>query len=87
MKFFKKAGKRSYDLFSNYSYYVPGVGGMFMMLLMFLVGSILGNIVMLASGLISPDFAKIYGMMLSYPVMFIPPMLYASSQSRRNEVF
>lgn len=87
MKFFKKAEKRSYDLFSNYSYYVPGVGGMFMMLLMFLVGSILGNIVMLASGLISPDFANIYGMMLSYPVMFIPPMLYASGQSRRNEIF
>lgn len=87
MKFFKKAGKRSYDLFSNYSYYVPGVGGMFMMLLMFLVGSILGSILTVVLSLISPDFANIYGMMISYPVMFIPPMLYASSQSRRNEVF
>lgn len=87
MKFFKKAEKRSYDLFSNYSYYVPGVGGMFMMLLMFLVGSILGSILTVVLSLISPDFANIYGMMISYPVMFIPPMLYASSQSRRNEVF
>ena len=87
MKFLKKTGKRSYDLFSNYSYYVPGVGGMFMMLLMFLVGSILGSILTVVLSLISPDFANIYGMMISYPVMFIPPMLYASSQSRRNEVF
>lgn len=87
MKFFKKAEKRSYDLFSNYSYYVPGVGGMFMMLLLFLVGSILGSILTVVLSLISPDFANIYGMMISYPVMFIPPMLYASSQSRRNEVF
>ena len=87
MNFFKKTGKRSYDLFSNYSYYVPGVGGMFMMLLMFLVGSILGSILTVVLSLISPDFANIYGMMISYPVMFIPPMLYASSQSRRNEVF
>ena len=87
MNCFKKTGKRSYDLFSNYSYYVPGVGGMFMMLLMFLVGSILGSILTVVLSLISPDFANIYGMMISYPVMFIPPMLYASSQSRRNEVF
>ena len=60
---------------------------MFMMLLMFLVGSILGSILTVVLSLISPDFANIYGMMISYPVMFIPPMLYASSQSRRNEVF
>ena len=87
MVFFKKAGKRSYDLCSNYCHYVPGIGGMFMMLLLFLVGSILGSILTVVLSLISPDFANIYGMMISYPVMFIPPMLYASSQSRRNEVF
>lgn len=87
MVFFKKAGKRSYDLFSNYCHYVPGIGGMFMMLLLFLVGSILGSILTVVLSLISPDFANIYGMMISYPVMFIPPMLYASSQSRRNEAF
>ena len=60
---------------------------MFMMLLLFLVGSILGSILTVVLSLISPDFANIYGMMISYPVMFIPPMLYASSQSRRNEAF
>ena len=87
MVFFKKAGKRSYDLFSNYCQYVTGIGGMFMMLLLFLVGSILGSILTVVLSLISPDFANIYGMMISYPVMFIPPMLYASSQSRRNEAF
>ena len=62
MVFFKKAGKRSYDLFSNYCHYVPGIGGMFMMLLLFLVGSILGSILTVVLSLISPDFANIYGM-------------------------
>ena len=73
MKFFKKAGKRSYDLFSNYSYYVPGVGGMFMMLLMFLIGSALGSVLMLGLSMFSQELATTYGTMLSYPVMFIPP--------------
>lgn len=85
--FFKKSKKRSFDLFSNYNYYVPGIGGMFMMLLMFLIGSVLGSMLMLGLSMFSPEFATSYGTMLSYPVMFIPPMLYASSQSRRNEAF
>lgn len=87
MRIFKKSRKRSYDLFSSYSHYVPGVGGMFMMLLMFFIGGILGNLVVLGLTAASADFAKLYGTMLSYPIMFIPPMLYASSQSRRNEAF
>ncbi|MGM9735984.1 MAG: lysostaphin resistance A-like protein [Candidatus Cryptobacteroides sp.] len=87
MGFFRKSGKRSYDLFSGYGHYVPGIGGMFMMFLMFLIGSLLGNFVVLGLTAISADFAKVYGAMLSYPVMFIPPMLYASSQSRKNEAF
>lgn len=87
MIFFRKSGKRSYDLFSGYSHYVPGIGGMFMMLLMFLIGAVLGNIVVLVLTAISTEFATVYGAMLSYPVMFIPPMMYASSQSRKNEAF
>lgn len=57
-----------------------------MLLAMFLVGALLGNIVvvLLQVGL-SPEFAQAYGTVISYPVMFIPPMLYASYQSRKNE--
>ena len=87
-KFFKKyKGRGSYDLFSNYAHCLPTVGGMFLLFLLFLVGALLGNLIVLALGLVSAEFAAIYGTVISYPVMFIPPLLYASAQSRRNEYF
>jgi len=73
MGFFKRhTGRASYDLFSNYSHYVPGYGGMFMLLLMFLVGNLLGSLLVIALTLVSPEFAELYGTVISYPVMFIP---------------
>lgn len=56
-----------------------------MLFVMFLVGALLGNLVVMALQLgFSAEFAQEYGTIVSYPVMFIPPMLYASAQSRRN---
>ena len=86
--FFKRhQGRGSYDLFSGYSYYLPDVGGMFLLFILFLLGALLGNLIVLGLNLISSEFASIYGTVISYPVMFIPPLLYASAQSRRNEYF
>ena len=86
--FFRKYGRRgSYNLFSNYAHCLPGVSGMFLLFLLFLVGALLGNLIVLALGLMSAEFASVYGTVISYPVMFIPPLLYASAQSRRNEYF
>lgn len=79
--------KASYDILSGYAYYLPGMGGMLAMLAMFLLGAILGNIVVMAMALISPELSGDFGMLVSYPVMFIPPMLYASAKSRRNAIF
>ena len=88
MGFFKRhKGRGSYDLFSTYNHYVPGYGGMFMLLLMFLLGAFLGNLVIAGLTYISADFVTVYGTMISYPVMFIPAMSYASAQSRRNNMF
>ena len=85
--FFKRHQRRgSYDLFSTYIHYLPGIGGMFMLLAMFFVGALLGNmLVLLLQAGFSAEFAQEYGTVISYPVMFIPPMLYASFQSRKNE--
>ena len=85
--FFKRHQRRgSYDLFSTYCHYLPGIGGMFMLLAMFFVGALLGNmLVLLLQAGFSVEFAQEYGTVISYPVMFIPPMLYASFQSRKNE--
>ena len=88
MGFFKRhSGRANYDLFSNYSHYVPGYGGMAMLFLMFLIGALLGSAIVGALAFISPEFSQIYGTIISYPVMFIPAMLYASANSRRNEFF
>ena len=88
MAFFKRhQGRGSYDLFSNYNHFVPGYGGMFMLLLMFLAGALLGNITVGALTLVSSEFATVYGTVISYPIMFIPAMLYASAKSRRNDMF
>lgn len=88
MGFFRRhQGRGSYDLFSNYAHYLPDVGGMFILFLLFLLGALLGNILVLGLGLFSLEFAAMYGTVISYPVMFIPPLLYASAQSRRNEFF
>ena len=88
MKFFKRHQRRgSYDLFSNYNHFTPGVGGMFGLLGLFLLGGLLGNIVVLAMQAFLPDVAKDYGMLVSYPLMFIPAMLYASAKSRLDENF
>ncbi len=75
-------------LFQNYSHYLPGFGGMMMLFVMFLLGAVLGNIVVLIlSALLPAEAANEWGMVLSYPVMFIPPMLYARGKSRRNAIF
>jgi len=84
--FFRRyEGRGSYDLFSSYSYYLPGIGGMFMLLAMFILGSLLGNLVTMGlQATLGADFAKQFGTVISYPVMFIPPMLYSSVKSRLN---
>ena len=88
MGFFKRhQGRASYALFPNYNHYVPGYGGMAMLFVMFLIGAVIGNIIVGALALVSAEFATMYGTVISYPVMFIPPMLYASAHSRRNEYF
>lgn len=89
MGFFKKGNRGNYDLWSGYSWYIPGVSGMMVMLGMLLVGALLGNIVTLllmplfGTGEASMEFV----MLVSYPVMFIPPMMYAKLKSNRNMLF
>ena len=90
MAFFKKhKGRASYELFTGYSHYLPGIGGMFMLFLLFILGSLLGS---LLSGLFNfamgpSKLVESYSMLIDYPVSFIPPLLYASAQSRKNEIF
>ena len=57
--FFKRhQGRGSYDLFSNYNHFLPGVGGMFGLLGLFLLGAILGNLVLLALKAFLPEVSE-----------------------------
>lgn len=62
------------------------MGDIFMLLLLFFLGALLGNLVTMGlSTLLGAHFTETYGTVISYPIMFIPAMLYASVQSRLNE--
>ena len=88
MGFIKRhKGRANYDLLSNYSHYLPGFGGMMMMLLLFGIGAVIGILVLLPFTLMYPESAMTYGNIISYPLMFVPPMIYASVQSRRANIF
>ncbi len=88
MAFFKRHTKRgSYDFFSTYNHYLPDFWGLAILFALFIAGSVLGS---LFSGIFigfmgASEKASAYSMLISYPVSFIPAMLYASAQSRRNE--
>ena len=78
--------KRSYNLLASYSHYAPGMGGIMLLLVLFLLGALLGNITVMGLGAVmGQEFAQSYGTVISYPLMFIPAMLYASVRSRLNE--
>ncbi len=57
------------------------------MLGFFLLGALLGNLVLLAFQAFLPEVAEVYGTLITYPLMFIPAMLYASAKSRFDENF
>ncbi|MBR6883716.1 MAG: CPBP family intramembrane metalloprotease [Bacteroidales bacterium] len=78
----------NYDLYAGHAWYVPGVKGMFGFIGWFILGSILGGMIMLIMGLfMSQEALKDYGMIVVYPVQFLPAMVYAASQSRKNMIF
>lgn len=89
MGFFRgHRGRRSYDLLSNYNSFMPGFIDLTWVILLFIVGAFLGS-KLLSAFILSghADLATKYGMLIAYPLMFVPPMLYASAKSRREEGF
>ena len=74
---------RNYKFFDNYSWYVPGVKDIFILLSMLLLGGVLGNaLTILFTALFGAEAGTEYAMLISYPVMFIPAMVYAGAKSR-----
>ena len=79
---------KDYDLYSGHAWYVPGIKGMFGFIGWFLLGGLLGGIVQAIMGLFLSQQALLdYGMIVVYPLQFLPAMVYAANQSRRNMIF
>lgn len=87
MQFLNKSKKRNYDVWSSFSWYVPGTGGMFTLLGMLLFGVILGSVAQMLLMPFGKDFVLEYGTLISYPLMFVPAFIYAGLVSKRNELF
>ena len=80
---------KNFDIFSNYDYFVPDFRGLVNITLWFIAGALFGSVISAILGFILGDIdnAMTYSMLVAYPVMFIPPMMYASIQSRNNSFF
>ena len=79
---------KSYNVFEGHAHYTPGVSGMFALLGFLVIGAVFGSIVGIILGLVYREaFTQDYMMLVTYPLMFIPPMMYAGYKSRSNAVF
>ena len=87
MGFFKKSRSQNFDLYTTHAYYVPGVGDMFLLLGMLLVGALLGVVVVMVLGACGVPLKEDMTTLISYPLMFVPPMMLASYKGRRNLMF
>ena len=75
--------KGNFNYLEHYTYFVPGVRELVILLLWFVVGSLLGNVVTVVFQILLGSGAAVeYGTVVAYPLMFIPPMIYASFKSR-----
>jgi len=79
---------RNYDFLSGHSWFTPGIAELFILAAMFLVGIALGSIVMVVCQMaFGIEWATEYGMVITYPLMFIPAMIYSRYKSSRNLLF
>lgn len=77
----------NFNVFSAHAWYVPGVGGMFVLLLLVLAGALLGNLSTLIFAAVAGAEASMeYSVLISYPLIFIPAMMYVAVQSRNRSM-
>lgn len=86
---FKRGRKvNNFDLYTNHSWYLPDVKGMFALLGWFLAGNLLASLLVGVLGLfVPPQVILDYSMLVVYPLSFLPAMVYAAQKSQRNSLF
>ncbi len=78
---------RNYDLLSGYNYFLPNPLQIVALLAFLLGGALIGNAVAAGFLMLMQGATMDVMTLISYPIMFIPAMLYAISASRRNTLF
>lgn len=82
-----KRHENNYDLLSGHSHFIPGPGEILILTILLLVGALIGNVVGFIFLVCLPDAGQDAMMLISYPLMFIPPMMYAQGKSMRSSMF
>lgn len=82
----KRRRVSNYDFLSRYAYFVPGWPEIIILLALLMAGMLLGTVVAGIYAAIAGPGGADAAMLVSYPLMFVPPMVYASSKSRRNRM-
>ena len=78
------ARRGNFDIFGHYKWCVPDTPGLFILILMLLLGVLVGNLVSaIFIAILGMETGMQYGTLVAYPLMFIIPMLWASGKSRR----
>ena len=88
MGFFSHRKVKNYSFLKGYDFYLPGWGGLFALAGLLVIGVLIGSLVMILLGLLmSKEAVDTYGLLITYPIQFIPPMIFCSLKSRSNAVF
>lgn len=81
------ARRGNFKFLSKFSWFVPNVSELLILLVWFVLGALLGNVVtFLFKQGFGSEVAIEYGTLIAYPVMFIPPFIFASMKSQRNSI-
>ena len=72
---------------NKFSWYVPNVGGVFILLALMLAGALVGNIVSLIVTVVMKGGGMDVMTVISYPVMFLPALIFAWSKSRNGRMW
>lgn len=81
----KRRIKKNFRLLDKFTCFVPDFRQLVVLVLWFILGAVLSALVITAMTLVcGPEIGQEYLLLCSYPVMFIPPMIYASIKSSLN---
>ena len=82
-----KKVKKDFDLLSSCAWYTPGIGGVFAVLGMLLVGMFAGAVIIGVLNLAVPGFPMYYSMLILYPVQFLPVLMFVRLKSQSSSFF